>query len=139
MKLFVKRRFKGEHYTIGSLYVNGEYFCDTLEDTVRDKNNDGDLNDLGEEKVYGETAIPVGLYRVVMNRSPRFKRILPRLLDVPHFEGVLIHRGNYAKDTHGCILVGENTIKGMVCNSTPYERRLVALLKKETDITIEIT
>lgn len=122
MRLLLERRFKGDGYTIGSLYVNGEKFCDTLEDRVRD------LAD-GESKVQGETAIPEGRYRVIVNRSPKFGRDLPRLLDVPQFEGVLIHRGNSAEDSAGCILVGENKVKGKVINSTPYEERLVALCK----------
>ena len=122
MRLLLKRRFKGDGYTIGSLYVNGEKFCDTLEDRVRDLAG-------GESKVPGETAIPEGRYRVIVNRSPKFGRDLPRLLDVPMFEGVLIHRGNTAEDSAGCILVGENKVKGKVINSTPYEERLVALCK----------
>lgn len=94
MRLLLKRRFKGDGYTIGSLYVNGEKFCDTLEDRVRDLAG-------GESKVPGETAIPEGRYRVIVNRSPKFGRDLPRLLDVPQFEGVLIHRGNTAEDSAG--------------------------------------
>ena len=83
----------------------------------------------GEAKVPGETAIPEGVYKVIVNRSPKFGRELPRLLDVPMFEGVLIHRGNTASDSAGCILVGENKEKGKVINSTSYEERLVALCK----------
>ncbi len=122
MELRVERRFKGDGYTIGSLYVNGEKFCDTLEDKVRDLAG-------GEAKVPGKTAIPEGRYKVIVNRSPKFGRDLPRLLDVPQFEGVLIHRGNTDKDSSGCILVGENKVKGKVINSTPYEEKLVALCK----------
>lgn len=122
MKLRLVRRFKGDTYTIGSLSVNGEKFCDTLEDRVRDLAG-------GEAKVPGETAIPEGRYKVIVNRSPKFGRDLPRLLDVPQFEGVLIHRGNTAEDSAGCILVGENKVEGKVINSTPYEERLVALCK----------
>lgn len=133
MELRVERRFKGDGYTIGSLYVNGEKFCDTLEDKVRDLAG-------GEVKVPGETAIPEGRYRVIVNRSPKFGRDLPRLLDVPMFEGVLIHRGNTAEDSAGCILVGENKVQGKVINSTPYEERLVALCKAALAMgeTIEI-
>ena len=127
MKIEVKRIFKGEEYTIGKMYVNGEYFCDTLEDKVRDLNKDGDLNDKGEGKVYAQTAIPYGEYEVVVKHSPKFGRMLPRLLDVPHFEGILIHRGNTHQDTAGCILIGENRIKGKVVNSTKYEEKLTAL------------
>ncbi len=122
MRLLLKRQIKSDTYTIGTLYVNGEKFCDTLEDRVRDLAG-------GESKVPGETAIPEGRYRVIVNRSPKFGRDLPRLLDVPQFEGVLIHRGNTAEDSAGCILVGENKVKGKVINSTPYEERLVALCK----------
>jgi hypothetical protein len=82
--------------TIGKLYVDGVDTCYTLEDIVRP---DG-------EKVYGETAIPAGRYRVVITFSNRFRRDLPLLLDVPNFEGIRIHPGNTAADTHGCILVG---------------------------------
>ena len=133
MILRVERRFKGETYTIGTMYVNGERFCDTLEDKVRDLAG-------GAVKVPGETAIPEGVYRVIVNRSPKFGRELPRLLDVPMFEGVLMHRGNTAEDSAGCILVGENKEKGKVINSTPYEERLVALCKaaQSRGETIEI-
>lgn len=125
-RLVLDRIFKGPDYTIGKLYIDGEYFCDTLEDTVRDK------------KIPNKTAIPAGTYKVIVNTSPRFKRLLPRLLDVPGFEGILIHRGNTPEDTSGCILVGENKVKGKVINSTPYEIKLVELLKDEQDITITI-
>jgi hypothetical protein len=120
IKLKLERFFFGEKYTIGRLFVNGTYFCDTLEDRVRDLTN--------EKKVYGETAIPAGTYEVRVTWSPAFKRNLPLLLGVPHFEGLRIHRGNYAKDTLGCILVGENKVKGMVINSTRYELELTQLL-----------
>ena len=141
MKLLLKRRYFGESYTIGTLFIDGVRFCDTLEDRNRDADRDGQFND-SETKVKHPTAIPFGTYRIIVNKSPRFGRFLPRLLDVPDFDGVLIHRGNTSKDTSGCILVGENKVKGKVINSTPYEVELVkrcqyALRNKET-ITIEI-
>lgn len=140
MKLTLFRKYKKERYTIGNLYVDGRYFCDTLEDAVRDHNDDGDLNDVGETKVYGETAIPRGVYKVVVNLSNTFKRRLPLLLDVPHFVGIRIHRGNSVRDTSGCILVGENKMRGMVINSTEYELRLTDLLERaqERNEPIEI-
>jgi len=110
--------------------VDGMYMCDTLEDVVRDLNQDGDLDDSGEEKVYGETAIPFGRYRVLVMRSPKFKRDLPRVLNVNNFTDILIHAGNYAKDTRGCILVGENKIKGTLVNSRYWETILVERLKR---------
>lgn len=116
MKLLLKRIALRDKYTIGRLYIDGQYWCDTLEDRVRDLNV--------ERKVSGETAIPTGTYDVVVNISPKFKRLLPRLLRVPHFEGVLIHRGNTAADSAGCILVGENKVAGKVLNSTYWEKRI---------------
>lgn len=128
IKLLVKREFFAETYTIGKLYVDGVYFCDTLENPVRPEG----------VKIPNETAIPYGTYEVIVNFSPKFKRILPRLINVPMFDGILIHRGNSVKDTSGCILVGENKVKGMVLNSTPYEEKLVELLKDKKDIEITI-
>ena len=130
MKLLLKRIAFKETYTIGKLSIDGAYFCDTLEDKNRDLNHDGDLNDAGEGKVMHETAIPFGTYRVVVNVSPRFGRELPRLENVPHFDGILIHRGNTDADSSGCILVGENKVKGKVINSTPYEIELVKRCKE---------
>lgn len=119
MKILVQRIAKKPGYTIGRMFIDGKYFCDTLEDEVRDS------------KIPGKTAIPCGEYRVIVNVSPRFGRELPRLLDVPNFEGILIHRGNTAEDTAGCILVGENKQRGRVINSTKYELRLTQILKDE--------
>jgi len=142
MKLLLKRRYQGSHYTIGSLSIDGKYLCDTIEDKVRDVNRDGDLDDPGEGKVFGETAIPFGTYDVELSMSPKFKRLLPMVLNVKHFTGIRIHRGNTAKDTHGCILPGENKEKGKVLYSTGYERIIVRELKAATkrgeEITIEI-
>lgn len=126
MKLLLKRIALKEKYTIGKLYIDGEFFSDTLEDPVR------------EEKIYGQTAIPIGIYKVTITLSPRFRRWLPLLHDVPNFEGVRIHRGNTPEDTHGCILVGQNKIKGQVVNSAHTEIELMKRLKGEKDITIEI-
>ena len=133
MELVLERRYLKPSYTIGCLSVCGTRFCDTLEDRVRDLKQ--------EPKVPGATAIPAGRYEVIVNRSPRFGRDLPRLLDVPGFEGILIHRGNTAEDTAGCILVGENRERGKVINSTLYEVQLTGILERAQEkgkITIEI-
>ena len=143
MLIRLKRRYLGENYTIGSLFIRGRYLCDTIEDKVRDFNKDGDLLDAGEKKVYAQTAIPYGTYNVELSMSPKFKRLLPMILDVKHFTGIRIHRGNTAKDSAGCILPGENKIKGKVINSTKYEVNIVDRIQRATDrgeqikITIE--
>lgn len=116
MRLLLQRKYIKRDYTIGRLYVDGIYFSNTLEPTVRDLNRNGKFDD-GEKKIYGRTAIPYGVYRILFNWSPKFGRNLPRLQDVPEFEGVLIHSGNTVKNTAGCILVGENKIKGGLVNS----------------------
>ena len=133
MRLILKRLYLKTDYTIGKLYMDGKYFCDTLEDQVRDLTK--------ERKIPGRTAIPAGVYEIVVNVSPRFKRKLPRLLDVPGFDGILIHRGYTAEDTAGCILVGENRERGKVINSTRYEVQLTGILERaqeKGEITIEI-
>lgn len=139
MEIVVKRLYPKRDYTIGKLFVEGEYFCDTLEDKVRDLNKDGDLNDANEQKVYGKTAIPYGRYEVTLKfQSPKYSQrasyiwcggYLPRLLNVPHFEGILIHGGNSAEDSCGCLLVGENKVKGRLVNSMATLKRLYAILK----------
>jgi hypothetical protein len=138
MKLRLERIARRPTYTIGRLYVDGVYFCDTLEDKDRGLRQDMPLSEIKRIKVQGETAIPTGEYRMIVNISPAKKRLLPRLLNVPGFDGILIHRGNTAKDSSGCILVGENKVVGKVINSTEYELKLVGLLKDEEEITIEV-
>jgi hypothetical protein len=130
MELILHRRFLGKEYTIGSLYVNGEYFCDTLEDIDRGLTQSTPLEEIRRKKIAHETAIPTGEYKVIVNLSPAKKRMLPRLSDVPGFSGILIHRGNAKNDTSGCILVGENKVKGKIVNSTVYEKKLVEILTK---------
>jgi hypothetical protein len=137
VKLRLERVFLGETYTIGKLYISDKYFCDVLEDRVVDKDKSGKFE--GKEvKIFGESAIPYGTYDVVLNESPKFKRILPRLLNVPHFDGILIHAGNTDKDSNGCLLVGLNKEKGKVINSRFYEEALVKELSKYKQISIEI-
>lgn len=139
MRIEVKRIAKRSTYTIGKMYIDGNYFCDTLEDVDRGINQKDSLDTIKKIKVAGATAIPTGAYKVIVNMSPKFQRNLPRLIDVPGFEGILIHRGNTDKDTAGCILVGENKVVGKVINSTVYEKKLVNILQNtKEDITITI-
>ena len=128
MRLVLKRIAFRKTYTIGKLYVDGVYFCDTLEDPVREG-----------EKIYGRTAIPAGKYDVLITMSPRFRKMLPLLLNVPGFEGVRIHSGNKGDDTEGCILVGINDKPGWVSQSRATMTRLTAKLESADDpISIEI-
>lgn len=125
MKLTLKRNFKGPDYTIGKLYIDGHYFCDTLEDTVR------------KVKIAGKTAIPAGTYKVKKTMSPRFQKILPEILNVPNFTGVRIHSGNTAADTDGCLLLGLNKAKGQVLYSKDAMAFFMDRTPDEFEITIE--
>ena len=128
MKIKVDRIYKGESYTIGKMYLNGEYFCDTLEDAIR------------PVKIPNETAIPAGTYKVEVTYSPRFKRNLPLLVDVPNYTGIRIHNGSNKDHTSGCILVGFNTSKGILTNSRKTSDKLTNLLKSLSEpIEIEIS
>ena len=128
MKLQLKRIALQDTYTIGKLYIDGEYFCDTIEDKVRDLNKNG-VFDNGEVKVKGKTAIPYGQYEIAWAYSQRFKRYTPRLLNVNSFDGVLIHAGNTAQDTEGCIILGQNKVKGKVINSREFVNKLYPIIK----------
>lgn len=142
MELLLKRIARKDTYTIGRLYVDGKLFSNTVEDKDRDLNRNG-VFDNGETKIYAQTAIPNGRYRVTMKvQSPKFSQrkeynwwkpngrygMLPRLLDVPHFDGILIHAGSSARSSAGCIIVGNNTIVGQVTDSMATCRRLYPLL-----------
>ena len=148
MEILVRRIAKRPTYTIGRMYIDGKYVCDTLEDTDRGLKQSMSLEEIKKKKIYGKTAIPTGTYKVTMDVvSPKFKNRtwakpyggkLPRLLDVPGYEGVLIHPGNAANETYGCILPGINSVVGKVMNSQATFKKVMAILTKGTDITITI-
>lgn len=153
MKLTLRRRYKGATYTIGTLYVDGVKFCDTLEDTDRGLDSSMSEANIKHFKVYGKTAIPTGTYKVSMcDVSPKFKSrswakkyggIVPRLVGVNGFSGVLVHPGNSEADTLGCILVGENKVKGQVLNSQQtwfrlMDECLVPARQRGETVTLEI-
>ena len=140
MKLTLKRIALRSTYTIGRLYVDGNYFCDTLEDTVRDLNKNCKF-DNGEKKVYAKTAIPYGTYEIKWTYSPRFKKYTPQLMNVPSFEGIRIHSGNTSDDTEGCLILGENKQVGKVLNSRATINKFYPIIKKACSkgkVTIEI-
>lgn len=139
MKLTLKRIAKKETYTIGKLYIDDVYFCDTLEDKDRELNNDMSEEYIRRIKIKAQTAIPTGLYPISITYSQRFKKDMPLINNVKGFEGIRIHSGNTEKDTEGCILVGENKVKGKVINSREtYNRLFAKLTKNKNNITIEV-
>lgn len=153
MKILVKRVAKKEKYTIGKMYVDDVYVCDTIEDKDRGLTQNTPLNDIKKKKVYGQTAIPSGTYNITLDvvstkfgQKPYFKELcggkLPRLMNVPGFDGVLIHTGNDEDDSYGCIIVGYNKVKGKVIESRKAFEKLYPILKqasnKKEKITIQI-
>lgn len=126
LELDLYRKYRKKDYTIGILSINGRRICDTLEDPDRGLDHSGE-SECSDNKIKGRTCIPYGRYQITLKvRSPKFGNrsaydwcdgYLPRLIDVPHFDGILIHAGNSSIDTEGCILVGENTQVGKVLNS----------------------
>ena len=153
MKLRLERRWPKATYTIGVLFIDGIRYCETLEDHDRGLKQSDPLLYIQKRKIAGETAIPKGTYEVSMNvTSPKYAGVawyynfcrgkMPRLKDVPGFDGILIHPGTTALDTKGCILVGKNTKKGKLTDSRACFMEIYKLMKEDADngekITIEI-
>lgn len=151
MKILLKRIAKKPKYTIGRLSIDGTYQCDVIEDTDRGLTDKMSLEEIKNKKVYGETAIPTGTYKVTLDVvSPKYSKSpfyqtyanggrVPRLLNVKGFDGVLIHTGNSEKDSLGCLLVGQNKVVGQVINSKETFKALYKeLLKDKNNITITI-
>ena len=127
MKIEVKRLHRTENSTIGELLIDGVWECYTLEDKERDV------------KIKSETAIPRGTYKVIINQSNRFKRLMPLLLNVPNFEGVRIHAGNTNHDTEGCILVGRTRSKDFIGQSRKAYEKLFKKMQAAKDISLTIS
>lgn len=153
MKIKVERRWPKPTYTIGRMYIDGLYYCNTLEDRDRGLRQGDTPASIKSRKVYGETAIPAGTYGVTLNvTSPKYAAVswywqlcrgkMPRLLNVPGFDGILIHPGNTALDSLGCILVGKNTKVGRLTESKATFKAVYKRLKEAADkgeeIAIEI-
>lgn len=138
MELKLVRLYKKSEYTIGKMYINGEYFCDTVEDTDRGLKQSMTSKQIAVLKVYGKTAIPTGRYRVTLTYSNKFKRVLPLVNNVLGFLGIRMHNGKDANSSLGCIIVGENKIKGGVINSKVTLERLMAKLRGQTNIWLTI-
>lgn len=150
MKILLDRLFKGPKYTVGHLYIDGKYFCDTIEDVDRGLLNSMPLSEIKAKKIPSKTAIPRGTYKITLDVvSPKYskrdfyikvcKGKVPRILNVKGFEGILLHTGNTEEDSAGCIILGENKVKGKVINSrVTFEKFYKELLKDKDNITIEI-
>lgn len=141
MKIELFRIAKRDTYTIGKLYINGEYFCDTIEDKDRGLDQSMPVNDIKKKKIYGQTAIPTGTYTLVIDYSSRFKKKMAHILNVPGYDGIRIHTGNTADDSLGCIIVGQNKVVGKVINSKITYNKLFPILqeacnKEKVNITI---
>lgn len=148
--MVLKRTYKGEDYTIGHIYIDGEYICDTIEDKDRGLTDQMSQQEIVKIKVANKTAIPTGTYKLTLDVvSPKFIQKayyysfcngkLPRLLKVKGFDGVLIHKGKDQDSSSGCIIVGYNKIKGQVVNSQQAFEKLYKTIqaKKITEITIQ--
>lgn len=150
MKLKVDRRWKKETYTIGILFIDGVRFCEVLEDRDRGLKQSMTTAEIAKIKVYGETAIPTGTYEVTLNVvSPKYAAIgswknfnggkMPRVLGVKGFEGILIHPGNTALQSNGCLIPGENKKVGQVLNSRRTFEKLYRKMKAAADRKEKIT
>ena len=150
MKLTLIRKYKKPDYTIGLLYINGVFFCNTIEDTDRGLSDKMKLSDIEKIKIDGKTAIPTGSYTITIDiQSPKYsksyywysynKGYMPRLMNVKGFSGVLIHTGNSEKESNGCIIVGENKEKGRLINSKDTFKRLYKILKDCKNNKEEVT
>lgn len=146
MQITVKRTYRGSEYTVGHLYIDGKFFCDTLEDVDRGLTQKMSKVEIAKIKIKGKTCIPYGTYVVTMNVvSAKYsnyskypyalfvKGRMPRVLNVPGFDGILIHPGSTAADTDGCLLVGENKFKGRLINSQATWKKLCTLLLKASN------
>lgn len=150
MNIKLKRIAKKSDYTIGKIYIDGVYFCDSIEDKDRGLKQSMTLDQIKKIKVMHKTAIPTGTYEITLKvKSPKYSKksyfvnlcnaFMPRLLNVPGYEGVLIHTGNTQDDSSGCIVVGQNKVVGKVINSKQTFEKLYPVLKQASDKGEKIT
>lgn len=148
VRVTVRRLYRKTGYTIGKMYVEGEYLCDTLEDRDRQLSRSMSDEQVRIRKVAGQTAIPTGSYSMRLSRSYKFSSkawaqahggLVPEVLDVPGFSGIRIHPGNSAADTQGCILVGRNTVKGGLTGSQEAWHSLMSRLEGGGSLYLDVT
>lgn len=138
MNIKLIRNKENKEYTEGKLYINEVYFCDTLELKDRGLNQSMSNDIIKSIKVYADTCIPYGTYKVVLSMSNRFKTVLPEILQVKGFTGIRIHSGNNKDDSAGCILVGKKYSDGMIVDSLKTLNALKGVLKNEKSINLTI-
>jgi hypothetical protein len=129
MELKVIRKTFTPLYTMGELYVNGQFFCYTMEDRDRDLSETDSKNKIKSVKVVKQTAIPYGEYRLILSYSKKLRRFLPLVLDVPGFQGIRLHKGSTQEWSSGCILLGMGKEQDKLTRIVEAETKLVALLK----------
>jgi hypothetical protein len=139
MEIKVIRKYKKDTYCIGEMLVNGEHFCNTLEDKDRGLSSDMTLSQIKKIKIYAKTAIPYGTYNVTVYFWPKYRKNYPLLHDVKGFTGILVHCGRTANDSAGCILVGENKIKGGLVNGEKYIRKLTTMCEDAIKLGEKVT
>lgn len=130
MYVLLDRKWKKDTYTIGRVYIDGVFFSNSMEDKDRGLQQYMSVGEIERLKVYGETAIPRGKYKVTMTYSPKYKRLMPQVMNVKGFSGIRVHSMNTAKDSLGCIGLGKNDKKGRISNSratcAEFEKLLIA-------------
>ena len=139
MEIIVRRIAKKDTYTIGHMYINGVYVCDTLEDKDRGLDSTMSVSYIKSKKVYGKTAIPTGTYTVAYTYSNKFKKMMPLVQNVKGFDGIRMHSGNTAADTLGCLLLGENKEVGKILNSRATCAKVYPMIKAASDKGERIT
>lgn len=131
----VTRVVDGENYTLGRVYLDNVFFCQSLED--EDRFLERSLENVSERKVYGRTAIPRGRYRLITSFSNRFQRVLPAVLDVPGYSGIRIHGGNGPDDSLGCILVGQVRTSSGIAKCADTVQRIIDQIDDAAELGIE--
>ena len=128
MLITVKRCIFEDDTTIGVMKFDGKFQCFTLEDAIR------------TTKIAGKTAISKGKYKVTLNFSNRFQKVLPLIMDVPNFSGVRIHSGNTHVDTEGCLLVGNLIINNRSIGESKnaMDKLMLVLRSQQNGIELQI-
>ena len=139
MRITLVRIANRPTYCIGKLYIDGVYFCDTIEDTDRGLDDKMKESEILKKKIKGQTAIPTGTYNVLITWSPKYQRLMPLVDNVKGYSGIRIHSGNTAKDTEGCLIVGKNKEVGKVLESRATYNKLFKVLDSTSEkIIIDI-